>query len=153
MKNWVFNLQLFAGGHSVTVVKDDGVSSASASSSSDVQKGAEVTLTVTFASGYELDKYDVITGGVTVDPATKKFTMGEEDVVIAVRSKGSGAYKVVENTVVNVNGTVTKLQRGLIIKYGVNGAIIGVDGDASDLSSLSADMLAALVDSGAVVKL
>lgn len=153
MKNWVFNLQLFAGGHSVTVVKDDGVSAASASSTTDVQKNAEVTLTVTFASGYELDKYDVITGGVTVDPATKKFTMGEADVVIAVRSKGTGAYKVVENTVVNVNGTVTKLQRGLIIKYGVNGAIIGVDGDASDLSSLSADMLAALVDSGAVVKL
>lgn len=153
MKNWVFNLQLFAGGHSVTVVKDDGVSAASASSTTDVQKNAEVTLTVTFASGYELDKYDVITGGVTVDQATKKFTMGEEDVVIAVRSKGSGDYKVIENTLVNVNGTVTKLQRGLIIKYGVNGAIIGVDGEASDLSSLSADMLAALVDSGAVVKL
>lgn len=147
------NLQLFAGGHNVTVVKDDGVSAASASSTSDVQANAEVTLTVTFASGYELDKYDVITGGVTVDPSTKKFTMGSKDVVIAVKSKGSKTYMVTENCYYGVNGTFGKLTRNMKLVIGPNGQIVGVDCAGTDLTSMSADLIANMVASGVLVKI
>ena len=44
------NLQQFAGGHSVTVYKDSHVTTATPSSDSDVQKNADVTLTLVFAS-------------------------------------------------------------------------------------------------------
>ena len=54
MKKYIFDLQLFAGGHNVSVVADGGMSAASASSTSDVQKNTTVTLTLTPADTYEL---------------------------------------------------------------------------------------------------
>ena len=59
-------LDLFSGGHSVTVVKDEGITQASASSTTDVQKDAEVTLTVTPATNHAIGEYEVLAGGVTV---------------------------------------------------------------------------------------
>ncbi|MBQ2178750.1 MAG: hypothetical protein II451_06430, partial [Oscillospiraceae bacterium] len=103
------NLQWFSGGHSVTLVHDDGASAFTASSSSDVQKDAVVTLTVTLKTGYAVDKYDVLSGGVTVDPATKKFTMGEADVVIALKTKATNEMIITEDCLVNINGTKTQL--------------------------------------------
>ena len=114
-------LDLFAGGHSVTVLKDDGITSASASATSDVQKDAEVTLTVTAASGYVIKEYETLTGGVTVDPATKKFVMGEKDVQIIVRSRKSGSYLVTEETMVNVNDNPIRLHANEIIELTKNG--------------------------------
>ena len=108
------DLQLFAGGHSVTMVKGDNVTTATASSSSDVQKDAEVTLTIAVASGYE-PTYEVLTGGVTVNPTTKKFTMGEADVIIIVRAKNTKAYRVLENHTVNINGTKLELTRNVTV--------------------------------------
>ena len=61
----IMNLQLFAGGHSVTVLKDAHMTTASASSTSDVQAEATVTLTLTPATNYELDTVEVLAGGVT----------------------------------------------------------------------------------------
>lgn len=146
------DLQMFSGGHSVTVLKDDGISAASASSTTDVQKDAEVTLTVTPASGYEIAEYEVVTGGVTVNPETKKFVMGEANVTIVVKSRGTNDYRIVENTFVSVNGTVTRLQRNMMLKRGVNGAVIGVEGGKTTVS-LNADIVKALLDSGAIVKI
>ena len=138
-------LNLFAGGHSVTVLKDDGIASASASASADVQKDAEVTLTVVLASGYHVKEYNVLAGGVTVDPSTKKFTMGEADVVIALTTTPDSLYKVIENCTVNINGTKTELTRNMMIKYGPNGAITGVDceGTTITLNSVIIDQLVA----------
>ena len=78
------NLQIFAGGHTVTVHKDAHMTTASASSTSDVQKDAEVTLTLTPASGYEVAEIEVISGGVTIttEDDTTGFVMGNEDVVL-----------------------------------------------------------------------
>jgi len=146
------NLQLFAGGHSVTVIGDAGVSSASASSSSDVQANAEVTLTVTLASGKEIDKYDVVKGGVTVDPSTKKFVMGTADVVIVIKTKGNNVYKIVENCDVWVNGSKTHLQRNLTLEKGPNGAIVGVTGDGSAVT-LNSEIVAELVKAGTLIKI
>jgi len=145
-------LNLFAGGHSVTVYKDAHMTTASASSTTDVAKDATVTLTLTPASGYEVANVEVISGGVTIYQGDSiSFTMGETDVVLYVTSKKTTAYKVVEPCYCCVNQTVTKLQRNMKLVYGKNGAIIGVEGTDTDIS-LNADMVANLVAAGVIVK-
>ena len=146
--------QLFAGGHSVTIVADGGFSAASASSSSDVQQNADVTLTLTPAENKEIDSVEVLSGGVTltVTSGTYGFKMGTADVVIVAKSKADNIYKVVENTYVCVNGTVANLQRNMQLVKGTNGAIVDVDCTGSAVT-VSADVIAALVKSGALIKL
>lgn len=154
MKKKIVFPQLFAGGHSVTVVADGGFSAASASSSSDVQKDATVTLTLTCNTGKEIASVKALSGGVTVeeDDGTYSFTMGEANVVIVAESKSSNTYMVVENTFVSVNGTVTRLQRNMQLVKGKNGAIVGVDCTGTALT-VSADIIAALEKSGAIRKI
>ena len=153
MKKIRMNLQMFAGSLTVTVYKDSGMTTASASPASSLAKGDTVTLTLTPASGNEVDKVIVLSGGVTVDMATKKFDMGESNVVLCVTSKDATTYKVVENCRCSVNGTVTNLTRNMKIVKGPNGAIIGVDSEGTDLGSLSADLVKQLVASGVLVKI
>ena len=148
------DLQLFAGGHSVTIVKDAHMTTASASSTSDVQKDATVTLTLTPASNYEVAAVEVLAGGVTIeqDGTTISFTMGEENVVIAVKSQKNNLYQVFENSYCQVNnGTVTKLTRNVEYEYGPGGNITGVKCTPTEIS-LSADLIANLVAAGAIVK-
>ena len=153
MKKIRMNLQMFAGSLTVTVYKDSGMTTASASPASSLAKGDTVTLTLTPASGNEVDEVIVLSGGWTVDMATKKFDMGESNVVLCVTSKDATTYKVVENCYCNVNGTVTNLVRDMKIVKGPNGAIIGVDSTGTDLGSLSADIVNQLVASGVLVKI
>ena len=145
------DLQFYAGGHSVTLYKDAGVTTFTASSDSDVQKNAEVTLTVDFASGYELDKYDVIAGGVTVNPSTKKFTMGEENVVISLKSKKNNIYAVTEDVDVNINGSVTHLGKNVKVLTSANGAICGAEVTPTAIT-IDAATVAQLVAAGILVK-
>lgn len=150
----LMNLQLFAGGHSVSVVADAGMSAASASSSSDVQANTTVTLTLTPASTYELESVEVLKGGVTLEKSAQgaySFKMGSADVTIVVKSRKENAYKIVENCDVWVNGTKTHLQRNLQLRKGPNGAIIGVDGTGTEVT-LSAEIVAELVKAGTLVK-
>ena len=153
MKKIWMDLQTFAGSLTVTVYKDAGITTATASPASSLAKDDEVTLTITPASGYEVKEYICLSGGVTVDPATKKFTMGENNVVLCVTSKDATTYKVVENCYISINGSVTKLARNMKIVKGANGAIIGVDCDGTDLGDVSADALKQLVAAGAIVKM
>ena len=151
----ILNLQLFAGGHSVTVVKDANMTTASASSSSDVAKDATVTLTLTPASNYEIANVEVVAGGVTIeqDGDTVSFTMGEENVIIAVTSRKNNLYKIFENSYCQVNnGTVTKLTRNVSYEYGPGGNITAVNCTPTEIS-LSADIIANLVQAGAIEKL
>ena len=146
------NLQYFAGSLMVTVYKDAGMTTASASPSSSLAKDDKVTLTLTPASGYEVADVEVISGGVTItEGETISFLMGEADVILNVKSHSTSKYKVVENCYCAVNGTVTKLQRNMEIVYGVNGAIVGVKGTESTIS-LNADLIANLLASGVIVK-
>ena len=148
------DLQRFAGGHSVTCQNTGHFTAFSASATSDVQAAATVTLTVTPASGYELDTIEVISGGVTIvygdDSIT--FAMGSSDVVLTAKAKKNNLYKIVENCYVSVNGTVSRLTRNMSMEYGPNGQIVGVNCTGSEVT-LSAEIVAALVESGAIIKI
>ncbi len=153
------DLQKFAGSLTVTVTKDVNANwtAASASPASSLAEEDKVTLTLTPASGKELDEIVVTGGGVAVYwDATNSyyyFYMGASNVTLFVKAKAVGTYYVVENTIVSVNGTVTHLTRDMTIEYGVNGAIIGVSSDGTSLASLSADIIDSLLKSGAIAKI
>ena len=146
-------LNLFAGGHSVTVLKDANISAASASATSDVQKDAEVTLTVSAATNYEIAEYEVLAGDVEVNPTTKKFTMGEADVVIIVRSKKANNYMVTEETSVCVNGSKTVLHKNTVVQVTRNGVPIGVTVESGGAVVASSDAVQYLIDQGILVKI
>ena len=148
------DLQRFAGALTVTVLKDAHMTTASASPDSSLAKDDTVALTITPASGYELDEIEVIAGGVTPEYDEDDgwtFTMGEADVTLYVKSKASNVYKIVENTLVNINGVKTELQRNMMIRYGANGAIVGVDGEGSAVN-VNADVIKQLVKDGVLIK-
>ncbi len=70
---------------SVTVTNDGhGTGSASPASGT---KGTEVTLTATPAEGYELDAWEVVSGGVTV--VDGKFTIGDQAVTVKATFKAT----------------------------------------------------------------
>lgn len=154
----ILDLQKLAGSLTVTVNKDDNShwTTASATPSSSLAEGDSVALTLTPASGYELDEIIVTAGGVTItydEDDGYGFEMGESNVTLFVKAKPAGTYYVVENTLVSVNGTVTKLTRDMTIEYGVNGAVVGVSSDGTSLTSLSADIIDSLLKSGAIAKI
>ena len=148
----MMNLQWFAGSLTVTVLKDANITTATASPASSLAKGDTVELTITPASGYELDEIEVISGGVTIDMEDLEFDMGESNVTLFVKSKANNLYKVVENTFVSVNGTVTNLVRNMTIVTGKNGAVVDVESDGTALT-LSADIIANLLESGVIIKM
>ena len=155
MKKFLFDLQLFAGGHSVTVVADGGFSAASASSTSDVQAEATVTLTLTPSSNKEIASVEVLSGGVTLevsDEGVYSFEMGSANVVIVAKSKANNIYKIVENCDVWVNGSKTHLQRNMTLEMGKNGAITGVTCSGTAVT-LSSEIVANLVKAGTLIKL
>lgn len=146
------NLQYFVDTtYTVTCYADAGFSAFSASPASGA-KGTEVTLTITPATGYELDTVDVVSGGVTVNLTTKKFTIDEANVVLNAKSKANNKYKVVENTTVNINGTKTELIRNMTVQYGPSGAIVGVESSGTAIT-LSSEIVAELVKAGIIVKI
>lgn len=146
------DLQYFAGGHSVTLYKDSGVTTFTASADSDVQKNAEVTLTVVLETGYEVDEYEVIAGGVTVNASTKKFTMGEADVVIYLKTKANNKYVVTEPVEVNINGTKTNLAKNVQLQLTGNGKVYGVTVSGTAIT-FDAAVIAQLVAGGILVKI
>lgn len=146
------NLQWFAGGHSVTLYKDAGVTTFTASADTDVQKNAEVTLTVVLETGYEVDEYEIIAGGVTVNASTKKFTMGEADVVIYLKTKANNKYIVVEDTDVNINGSATHLAKNIQLQTTANGGVKGVTVSGTAIT-FDAAVVAQLVADGVLVKI
>lgn len=151
-----FNLSWFdATTYTTTIYTDAGITAATASpTSGTVAEGATVTISVTAASGYELDTIDVASGGVTIEYGDSiTFEMGEANVVLNVKSKKSTMYKVVENCYTCINGTVTNLTRNMTFTVGKTGAIVGVECSGTDLSSLNASVLASLVEAGVVIKM
>lgn len=154
MKEW--NLQMYAGSMSVTMLKDANVTTATATPNSSLAKDDAVELTLVFGTGYELDEIEVISGGVELeqdDDGDWGFDMGEADVVLYVKSKAAKTYKVLEPIYASVNGSVTKINPNVIYQYSKTGQIIAVDSKGTSLASLSADILASLEESGVVIKM
>ena len=142
--------------YTTTIYKDSHVSAASASpTSGTVAKGATVTLSLTFSSGYELDEIEVIEGDVTVTVGDSiTFKMGEANVVLNVKSKKSTMYKVTENVYTCVNGgTPVNLTKNIVLGYGKNGDIVELTCTGTDCSSLNASVLAQLVEAGVLIKI
>lgn len=147
------NLQLFAGGHSVTVHKDAHMTTASASATSDVQAETTVTLTLTPATGYEVDEVEVIAGGVTIEKEgdVTSFEMGSENVILFVKSKAGNVYRVTEDSTVFINGAKTKLYKNVEVVVTPAGGISDVKcaGTAITLN----DAVQSLIDQGILVKM
>ena len=153
MKKHFMDLQLFAGGHSVTVLKDAHMTTASASATSDVQAEGTVTLTLTPATGYELDTVEVLAGGVTIEYGDSvSFEMGSENVQLIARSKKANTYQVLENCDVWVNGTKSQLRRNTTLVKAPNGAIKAVEVSGTTVT-LNAEMVEDLVKQGVIVKI
>lgn len=149
-------LDLFAGGHSVTVYADAGFTSATASSTSDVQKNAEVTITPVLKTGYEIDEYETVAGGVTVeigDDSVGEFVMGEANVVIYAKSKSDSKYLVTEETMVNVNDNPIPLHKNAKVVLTPNGVPKEVVAENGGASITMSDAVQQLIDQGILVKI
>ena len=153
MKHLKMDLQLFAGALTLTTYADAGYSACSASASSSLAKDDEVTYTLTMATGKEFADCEIIAGGATYNPETKKLTMGASNAVVYFKSKANATYKVTENCYCNVNGTVTNLKRNMVLVKGANGEITDVTCTGTDLSSLNANVISQLVAAGVLVKI
>lgn len=119
-------LDLFAGSLTVTVYKDAHITTATASPATALAEGDEVELTITPASGYALDEVEVISGGVEIDPDELTFEMGEDDVVLNVKSKKAGNYIVTEEASICINGAKTVLHKNAVVQLAKNGVPISV---------------------------
>ena len=148
------DLQRFAGSLTLTVKNDGNFSATSASPSSSLAKDDKSTLTITPSSGYELDEIVVIEGGATVlyESDAWKVKMGESNATVFVKGKKNNVYKIAENCLVNINGTVTNLQRNMTLQRGKSGAIVGVDVTGTEIS-LSSEIVSELVKSGVLIKI
>lgn len=144
-------LDLFAGGHSVTVVADAGMTTASASATSDVQKNAEVTLTLTPDTGYEVKEVEVLAGGVTYNPSTKKFVMGEADVIIVVRTRATTSFLVTEEIMLAVNDSRVQLHKNAKVVLTPNGVPKAVIADGGATTVTLNDAVQSAIDQGILV--
>lgn len=148
------NLSMFAGGHSVTLFKDSGVTTFTASPNSDVAKDAEVTLTVVLETGKEVDEYEVISGGVTVNPSTKKFVMGESDVVINLKTKANNKYMVTEECKACLNdGAWTVLHKNTVIELTANGVPKAITVENGGTAVTVNAAIQNLIDTGVLIKI
>jgi len=145
------DLRMFdATTYTVTVKKDAGITTATASAASGA-KDTEITLTITPATGYELADIEVIEGGVTVDMATKKFTIGEANVLLFVKSKANNLYMVTEPCSINVNDVKQTFQRNTIVQLTKAGGIKGLDCEGTAITLN--DAVQSLIDQEILVKI
>lgn len=146
------DLQLFVGS-SVTCKKDAHMTTFSASPNSSVAENADVALTVTPASGYELDEIEVIEGGVTLTyDATDGwgFKMGAADVTLYAKTKKSNLYRVTEECTIWVNDAKTVLHKNVEVVLTKQGGIAAVNATPAEITVN--DVVQGLIDQGILVK-
>jgi len=145
------NLQHFTG-YSLTIATTTGVASATAAKSTGLAEDEETVLTITYSSGYEDAGVEIISGGGSYNPTTKKYKSGAADGIIQVKAKKNNVYKITENVTVNVNGSKTELTKNMTLERGANGAIVGVTCTGSEVT-VSADVIGYLIAQGVLIKL
>lgn len=147
-------LQLFVDPtYSVTCQKDSGITTFSASPSSSVAKDADVALTITPASGYELDEIIVAAGGVTPEYDADdgwSFKMGEANVTLFAKSKKNNLYRVTETVPIWINDSKTVLTKNTEVVLTKQGGIADVKATPVELTVN--DAIQGLIDQGILVK-
>ena len=147
-------LQLFVDPtYSVTCQKDSGITTFSASPNSSVAKDADVALTITPATGYELDEIIVAAGGVT--PVYDEddgwgFVMGEANVTLFAKSKKNNLYRVTETVPIWINDSKTVLTKNTEVVLTKQGGIADVKATPVELTVN--DAIQGLIDQGILVK-
>lgn len=147
------NLHLFAGSYTLTVYKDAGITTATASPSSSLAKDDLSTLTITPATNYALDEIEVISGGATVlnESGTWKVKMGEASAVVYVKSKTAKNYMVTEETSICINGSRTVLHKNTVVQLTANGVPVGVTVEDGGTVVSDSDAVTSLVAQGILV--
>ncbi len=131
--------------YGVTIYTGANVTSASASPSSSIETGTEVSLTIACATGYD-PVITVLAGGVTV--ASNKFEMGEADVALYITAKKKNTYRVLEHCTANINGALTSLDRNVTVVYAANGQI--KDAVTGEKVITDASVIEALLNAGLI---
>lgn len=149
----ILNLKMFAGSLTLTTYKDAGLSAATPSASTSLAKDDEVTYTLTFASGYELDECEIIEGGATYNPATKKLTMGAANAVVYFKTKANNKYIVTEDVKLSVNGATLSLKKNTVLVKAANGAVIDVTNGGGTAISTCGAAIDGAVAAGVLVKI
>ena len=148
-------LNLFSGSYTLTVYNDGNFSATSASPSSSLAKDDKSTLTITPNSGYELDEIEVVSGGCTIedDSGTKKVKMGDASAVILIKGKKSNNYMVLEETMIDINGTRTVLHANTTVQVTKNGVPTGVTVKDGGTVISASDAVNQLIAEGVLVKI
>lgn len=149
----ILNLQMFSGTYTLTTYKDAGYSAATPSASTSLGKDDEVTYTLTFASGYEFDECEIISGGATYNPSTKKLTMGNANAVVYFKSKANNKYIVTEDVHIGLNNATLDLKKNTVLVVAANGAIYDVTYGGGTAISTCTGAIDGLIASGVLVKL
>lgn len=146
------DLQLFDDPvtYTVTIYKDDGVTTATADPASGAAE-TEVELEITMATGKRLKEIEVLAGGVEIDPETLKFEIGTANVVLMVRSEADGLYKVTEDCFIMINDAKTILKKNTTLQITKGGVIHGVacEGTAVTMN----DAVQNLIDQQILIKI
>lgn len=149
----ILNLQMFSGTYTLTTYKDAGYSAATPSASTSLGKDDEVTYTLTFASGYEFAECEIISGGATYNPSTKKLTMGNANAVVYFKSKANNKYIVTEDVHIGLNNATLDLKKNTVLVVAANGAIYDVNNGGGTAISTCTGAIDGLIASGVLIKL
>ena len=147
------NLRMFSGSLTLTKYNDAGYSTCTASATTSLAEDDEVTMTLVYASGYEFDECEVIAGGCTYNPSTKKIKMGASNAVVYFKSKVNNKYIVTEDCHVGVNNATLELKKNTVLVKAANGAIIDVTNGGGTAISTCTGAIDGLITSGVLVKL
>ena len=147
------NLRMFSGSLTLTKYNDAGYSTCTASATTSLAEDDEVTMTLVYASGYEFDECEVIAGGCTYNPSTKKIKMGASNAVVYFKSKANNKYIVTEDCHVGVNNATLELKKNTVLVKAANGAIIDVTNGGGTAISTCTGAIDGLITSGVLVKL
>ena len=157
MRKWRLNLQLFSGSLTAAVTKGANITTGSVSPSSSIAKDDTVTLTIVPASGYHFI-LRCLSGNVSEvtkgESNTYTFSAPEASTVFSVEAEADNLYRVLEETMVNVNGAKKILHRNVILRYGANGAIAEAVTDATAFTGdAAAAQIEALLNAGLIEKI
>ena len=149
----ILNLQMFSGTYTLTTYKDAGYSAATPSASTSLGKDDEVTYTLTMASGYEFAECEIISGGATYNPSTKKLTMGNANAVVYFKSKANNKYIVTEDVHIGLNNATLDLKKNTVLVVAANGAIYDVNNGGGTAISTCTGAIDGLIEAGVLIKL